>query len=569
MPRRRTERKSVGGYYCKIRKRGSSSSASSSATSSSSFVVKNYRLKRAILVGKRAGSSTPVPAWKMGLRSPVLAKQSHGVSSAVDKGKEAQTSARRLAATLWEINGSQSPGFGDGEIVNFDGEKAERSTHSPVCTKIKDGSKAAGHRRKSSAISQKLQLTEFIGGMDSVTNGASIEFASQSPATVKTRLKDVSSSLAASKEIIKVLFRLWSHEEQNSSRLTLVSALRVEIDRARHQVDELIHEQKYNQRDIDSVLRQFAAEKAAWKIREQDKVFDAVSSVSRELEIERKLRRQSERLNKRLGLELADSRAQAEKAVKEVEIERRAREVLEQTCNELAKGGCEDRAEVEELKRESAIAREEVERERQMLQLADVLREERVQMKLSEARYEYEEKNAALERLRSELEAYLGQTERDCGNKEFVECIQRMQFVGSYQNGERGNCSEGEEGSLDSELHSIELNMDSLKWSFGKEQEQAEVFKGRRSLSEQIQWENICLQRKTSDGIEWDFIGNNIIRKQGSANGFDKGRLSEASSQGERNDQKPVKGCKDLVRIELTGHDNRFSRGKMPCEVME
>lgn len=70
------------------------------------------------------------------------------------------------------------------------------------------------------------------------------------------------------------------------------------------------------------------------------------------------------------------------------------------------KGIGEDRAEVEELKKESAKVREEVEKEREMLQLADVLREERVQMKLCEAKYEFEEKNAAIQSLKHHLESY-------------------------------------------------------------------------------------------------------------------------------------------------------------------
>lgn len=82
-----------GGIKCnKVRKRGSSSSSSSS-------LVRNYRLKRAILVGKRGrggGSSTPVPTWKMS-----SAKASGGDC----RGKEKSVSARKLGATLWEING--------------------------------------------------------------------------------------------------------------------------------------------------------------------------------------------------------------------------------------------------------------------------------------------------------------------------------------------------------------------------------------------------------------------------------------------------------------------------------
>lgn len=97
----------------KIRKRGCSSSASSTSSS----VVQNYRFKRAILIGKRGGgSSTPVPSWKL-MRTPSSASALRAMdlqsenSAGVNKAKPLQqpVSARKLAATLWEMNELPSP----------------------------------------------------------------------------------------------------------------------------------------------------------------------------------------------------------------------------------------------------------------------------------------------------------------------------------------------------------------------------------------------------------------------------------------------------------------------------
>jgi len=94
------------GKVCKIRKRGCSSSSSSS-------LVRKYRFKRAILVGKRGGSSTQVPTWKTSARSrsrsPSLAMENAEFPTSKGgggggRGKEVSVSARKLAATLWEIN---------------------------------------------------------------------------------------------------------------------------------------------------------------------------------------------------------------------------------------------------------------------------------------------------------------------------------------------------------------------------------------------------------------------------------------------------------------------------------
>ncbi|KAJ1440727.1 hypothetical protein SESBI_01797 [Sesbania bispinosa] len=93
----------------KIRKRGCSSSSSSS-------LVRRYRFKRAILVGKKGGSSTPVPMWKTSTTPPSMATQQqlhhaqhtkplHSTGSGLPpKDRELSVSARKLAATLWEIN---------------------------------------------------------------------------------------------------------------------------------------------------------------------------------------------------------------------------------------------------------------------------------------------------------------------------------------------------------------------------------------------------------------------------------------------------------------------------------
>jgi len=103
----------------KIRKRGCS--PSSSTTSS---VIQGYKFKRAILVGKRGGgmgSYTPVPTWRMvGSRSPSLILRAAAASpryppSLSGRSRSGQgqgqppVSARKLGATLWELNELPSP----------------------------------------------------------------------------------------------------------------------------------------------------------------------------------------------------------------------------------------------------------------------------------------------------------------------------------------------------------------------------------------------------------------------------------------------------------------------------
>lgn len=540
---------------CKIRKRGCSSSSSSS-------LVQKYRVKRAILVGKKAGSTTPVPTWKTAAKSNALALSRPELLNPsptpphitnTSESKEVSVSARKLAATLWEINQIPSP-IPKPETKTRAKKLAKISpilppnlsdpSSSPIHERM-DRSRGHSRYRRTSVVSRKLQVSDCkLGGLDSMSNGTVMEVETQSKRRIQSKgeirtnncLKELSNGLTTSKELLKVLSRVWGLEEQRSSSIPLVSALRVEVDRARLLADQLILEQMSNMNETECLLKYFAEEKAAWKRRERDRIRDAIACIAEELEVEKKLRRQTERLNKKLGKELADTKASLLKATKELEGEKRAKEILEQVCDELARGIGEDRAEAEQLKKESAKVREEVEKEREMLQLADVLREERVQMKLSEAKYHFEEKNAAVEKLRNELESCLRSkiVKEDNDESRSLERIKELQAYLKSANfglcpapekdqdkGEVANVEDGDgDDSADSDLHSIELNMDnnsrSYKWSYAcKDENQvdskklsvASETKERRSFSDKIQWGSICFDRGSSNRMDC-FLGS-------------------------------------------------------------
>ncbi|KAF5751705.1 hypothetical protein HS088_TW02G00722 [Tripterygium wilfordii] len=539
--------------HSKIRKRGCSSSSSSS-------IVKRYRIKRAILVGLKGGSSTPVPTWKTNTKSPALAMPN--VEFTPSQGREVPVSARKLAATLWEINNIPSPkkDLDKKELKNK--EKLPQHLSDPSYSPDSEGmdrSRCQGHKKRTSIVTKKLQMTDYkFEGADSVNNTSLMEIETHSKhkthngcmVGIKTRLKDVSDGLTTSKELLKVLNHIWGLEEHHSAGISLVAVLRTELSRARNQVDQLIKEKRSYRNEVEDLVQHFAEEKAQWKSKERERILNANASMAAELEVEKKLRLQTERLNKKLGKELKDTKASLSKAMKELESEKRAKEILEQVCDELARGIGEDRAEMEQLKRESSKAREEVEKEREMLQLADVLREERVQMKLSEAKYHFEEKSAAVEKLRNELEAYLRTKigdENDDGSpsferiKELEAYLKKIQF-GSYQNPDKEEdklrIANGEnherDDSGDSDLHSIELSMDnnskSYKWSYAcdgdaqddpKRTSVNKETKGRKSVTENPKWGGISL-----NGIDWDFI----TRSRENSERVDQEQLSEMVS---------------------------------------
>ncbi|KAE8646050.1 hypothetical protein Csa_016254 [Cucumis sativus] len=150
--------------------------------------------------------------------------------------------------------------------------------------------------------------------------------------------------------------------DQQVSLVSVISSLEAELKQTRVRILELETERHASKKKLESFLRKVDEEKAVWRMREHEKDY---------------------------------------------EEERKERVLIEQVCEELAKEIGDDKAEIEASKRESARLREEVEEERKMLQLAEVWREERVQMKLVDAKVAVEEKYSQMNRLVADLENFL------------------------------------------------------------------------------------------------------------------------------------------------------------------
>ncbi|KAH7289809.1 hypothetical protein KP509_30G019600 [Ceratopteris richardii] len=218
-------------------------------------------------------------------------------------------------------------------------------------------------------------------------------------------------------ELVKVFNHMWNLEERHSHTMSVISAMRAQVEEARAQLKDLLQKESTHSKEVEHVTKQIIEERALWKQQQEIHIQQAVRSIKEELDAVRKSKRKLEALYKGSIKELQDARKKMDKALKEIRKERRARELMEGICDELARKVGKDKAKVEELKRESLKVREEVEEERKMLQMAEVWREERVQMKLMEAKLELEEKNNAVNKLQSELEMLIN-AENKCDVKE-------------------------------------------------------------------------------------------------------------------------------------------------------
>ncbi|CAL9189775.1 unnamed protein product [Musa hybrid cultivar] len=522
----------------------------SSSPSSTSYMSKNYRFKRTVLVGKRKGSTTPVPLWRMNARSPCSAASFsetslHQPSKGGAKESQISVSARKLANALWELNHTPSPeiirdrherklpmdimrkdrtsgSFGAGSLSYH----LSNRLHSPI-SELCNRPRSSSHRKMLPPVHQKFHckehnhvISDLLSKVDLMEVTALISAFSYREKSVaigcfclvllivsttiflseacfqglvprsshggrKNYLKELQNGLVTSKELLKILVHFCGIGKQQPSAVSLATALYCQLDRALVQVNQVIQEKRSDHTGIRYIMKQLVEEKEAWQNKKREGTKASLRSMIEELETERKLRRRAERISKKLEVELSQLKNSLVDAGKELENERRTREIIEQVCSEMIRGIGEDKAEVEELKRESAKVREELEKEREMLQLADEWREERVQMKLSEAKCQFEEKNAAVDQLRHELEAFLAAKR--------TEVVSTQQSVADGQDSDRqmqvvhpsrsskltnltvdGRDTSGEKDqeendgtdSEDSDLHSIELNINNgYSWS--------------------------------------------------------------------------------------------------------
>ncbi|KAK6934454.1 hypothetical protein RJ641_034609 [Dillenia turbinata] len=195
--------------------------------------------------------------------------------------------------------------------------------------------------------------------------------------------------------------------DQQISAVSAVSALEVELEQARSHIYELETERQSSKKKLEHFWRKLNEEKALWRSKEHEKVRAIIDDIKADLSREKKNRQRMEIVNSKLVNELANAKKLAKRYMQDYEKERKARELIEEVCDELAKEIGEHQAEVEAMKRESAKFREEVDEERKMLQMAEVWREERVQMKLVDAKVALEEKYSQLNKLVADLDTFL------------------------------------------------------------------------------------------------------------------------------------------------------------------
>ncbi|CAG7861053.1 unnamed protein product [Brassica rapa] len=202
-------------------------------------------------------------------------------------------------------------------------------------------------------------------------------------------------NLKTSTELLKVLNRIWTLEEQHSANISLIKALKSELAHARARIKELLRCQQADRREMDELVKQLAEEKLSKDTKERDRL----SSAVQQLEEERKLRRRSESLQRKLARELSEVKSTLSHCVDEMERGSKSKKMLERLCDEFARGIKSYEREVHGLKQKVDKSWEGWGEEDQMvLCIAETWLDERIQSG---------EEGSVLEKLELEIEAFL------------------------------------------------------------------------------------------------------------------------------------------------------------------
>ncbi|MQM12837.1 hypothetical protein Taro_045757 [Colocasia esculenta] len=399
------------------------------------------KAKRMSSSAKRGDLGTPMPVWKLeegqGEAGPSLShedscaaaggshhrersKQHHrrgGASLVFPAAAGAAVSARKLGADLWGIQdvpvsrmsrrGARARHHREeqlGELSDLSSLCPHKLTQPPSDLRKHVAALMSQHRKSTDKNSHALEP------VSPASYNSSMEVAACNQAITPSGSLDLKGrhgySLKTSMELLRVLNRIWSLEEQHASSISLTKTLKLELEHAQQHIQELLREKQSDRHEIDVLMSQIMEDKVVRKSKEQERIKAAVQSVRDELEDERRLRRHSESLHRKLAKELSDVKSAFLKTLKDLEREKEAHNLLKDLCDEFAKGVREYEQEVRELKHKSEKTCER-KCDRLVLHISEAWLDERLQMQLAEAQGDFSEKNTIIDRLTSEIETFL------------------------------------------------------------------------------------------------------------------------------------------------------------------
>ncbi|XP_017407262.2 uncharacterized protein At5g41620 isoform X2 [Vigna angularis] len=378
-----------------------------------------------------------------------------------------------------------------------------------------------------------MEMTPYNPG---ATPSSSLEF--------KGRIGEPHYSLKTSTELLKVLNRIWSLEEQHASNISLIKALKSELDHARIRIKELLRDRQADRHEVDDLMKQIAEDKLVRKSKEQDRLHAAVQSVRDELEDERKLRKRSESIHRKLARDLSEVKSSLSSALKELDQERTRRKLLEDLCDEFARGISEYEREVHSLNHKSDkdwIQR--ADHDRLILHISESWLDERMQMQLEAAQNGFMDKSI-IDKLSLEIETFLRAKQNSRSTENIVVRNRRnsLESVPLNDAVSAPQVAGDDDDSVGSDSNCFELNKPSNKGSKVHEEEAVdkyfeETLKTNHTKKKPIPREGLkhrspsSLQVKFEEQMAWAMSSDSHKKSQ-----------SIDADQGKTTDTKAVEG---------------------------
>lgn len=418
---------------------------------------------------RRQGPGTPTPSWKLEDQG---AEEGVAAASAARRSS-ASASARQLGASLWEIHdvarearrSSRRGGrgiaagrdHGEGGYGEVDQSSGGIDRHLAV----------SKHRKLQQERSHRIQPFSRASYTSSVGDSNINQTISPThPLSIMGRSIGEGYSLKTSTELLKVLNRIWSLEEQHTANLSVVHGLKLDLQQAQTQIQELMRERRQYRNEVSLLMRQLSENKLVRKDKEDGKFDMALHSLQVELEDERRLRKHSEDLHRKLGKELSEIKSAFLKAVKDLEKEKKGNRLLEDLCDQFANGIRNYEEELRVVKQRN-VKNYELNFDRSVLHISEVWLDERMQMQNGiNGKSAYE--TTITERLSSEIHAFLlsKRTSSSKNNEKHMNDstrLRRQSLESVHLNGATSAPQLAEEDddddSVASYLHCFELNM--------------------------------------------------------------------------------------------------------------
>ncbi|KAL5200264.1 hypothetical protein ABZP36_021467 [Zizania latifolia] len=425
---------------------------------------------------RRAGPVTPSPSWKLEASPPRPEEPVVDAAAAPGRRSSGAASARQLGATLWEIQDvikvagagrrirrRGRRGLAGGRDDEVDRPQSSCGGGEHLSTSLMEHDKLHGERYHSRQPLSPASYTSSIGA-------ATINFVSPIRSLdCRPKFREAGCQLKTSTELLKVLNRIWSLEEQHAADVLAVKGLKSELQHAHAQVQELMQERQRYHYEIDSLVRQVSEEKMVRKSKDQEKVKAALRSLQEELEDERHLRKHSESLHRKLRKELSEMKPAFLKSVKDLEKEKKTTHLLEDLCDEFALGIRNYEEEVRLLKQRH-VKEYELKFDKSVVHISEAWLDERMQMQNADPREALAERLSITERLNSEIQSFIharrssnprnGKLYINNEKRDASLCHQSLESV--HLNGATSapHLAEDDDGnSVASDLHCFELSM--------------------------------------------------------------------------------------------------------------